>query len=146
MLSLLNRPRYLITLFLWCSNFEYKYIFIYFLSSATTVLIGKLSSVKTTPKPEPEPDAKKIPKPPKPGGSRKNIQGEISFKVFSILRIRLQLHLRCASKLSGAQKKSVLLMKRWHLLHTGDCCHYGFRCLLRPFTLKGEMPDLFQPS
>ncbi|XP_052753027.1 axoneme-associated protein mst101(2)-like isoform X3 [Galleria mellonella] len=36
-------------------------------SGNTTVLIGKLSSVKVTPKPEPEPDVKKPPKPPRPG-------------------------------------------------------------------------------
>ncbi|XP_060807557.1 trichohyalin isoform X3 [Amyelois transitella] len=43
-------------------------------SGSTTVLIGKLSGVKVTPKPEPDPDVKKPPKPPKPGNNRKLFQ------------------------------------------------------------------------
>ncbi|XP_050356972.1 WD repeat-containing protein 87-like [Nymphalis io] len=42
-------------------------------SGNTTVLIGKLSSVKLTPKVE-DPEHKKLPKPPKPGTSRKSFQ------------------------------------------------------------------------
>ncbi|XP_046973940.1 uncharacterized protein LOC124540430 [Vanessa cardui] len=42
-------------------------------SGSTTVLIGKLSSVKVTPKVE-DPEQKKLPKPPKPGTSRKSFQ------------------------------------------------------------------------
>ncbi|XP_053619031.1 uncharacterized protein LOC128680172 [Plodia interpunctella] len=43
-------------------------------SGSTTVLIGKLSGVKVTPKPDPDPDVKKPPKPPKPGNHRKLCQ------------------------------------------------------------------------
>ncbi|CAH0764756.1 unnamed protein product [Diatraea saccharalis] len=48
-------------------------------TGSATVLIGKLSSVKTTPKPEKELDAeKKPPKPPKPGAGRKSFQDSYS--------------------------------------------------------------------
>ncbi|CAH2099242.1 unnamed protein product [Euphydryas editha] len=43
-------------------------------SGNTTVLIGKLSGVKVTPKADPDPEQKKQPKPPKPGTSRKSFQ------------------------------------------------------------------------
>ncbi|XP_061380261.1 biorientation of chromosomes in cell division protein 1-like 1 isoform X2 [Danaus plexippus] len=42
--------------------------------SDTTVLIGKLSGVKAIPKPELDPEQKKLPKPPKPGTARKSFQ------------------------------------------------------------------------
>ncbi|XP_041984162.1 uncharacterized protein LOC121736818 isoform X2 [Aricia agestis] len=49
--------------------------------SGSVVVIGKLSSVKTTPKPDKptvEPDVKKPPKPPKPGAARKALQDSYS--------------------------------------------------------------------
>ncbi|XP_052745269.1 titin [Bicyclus anynana] len=42
-------------------------------SNATPVIIGKLSGVKVAPKPEPDPELKRL-KPPKPGSTRKSFQ------------------------------------------------------------------------
>lgn len=54
----------------------------------TTVLIGKLSGVKTTPKVE-DPEQKKLPKPPKPGTSRRSFQGTLFNELYLYNNVNL---------------------------------------------------------